>query len=104
MAIVMLVGLVVNNAILMLDYTIRRLDEGDDIMEALWQGASVKFRAIIMTSLAIIFGALPQVFDKFMVKASMGGVIIGGMLASMFFTFFLIPVLFGFLARKHKKT
>ncbi len=103
MAIVMLVGLVVNNAILMLDYTLHRMENGDSVKEALWQGASVKFRAILMTSLAIIFGALPQVFDKFAGKASIGGVIVGGMLASVFFTFFLIPVLFNFLAKKQKR-
>jgi HAE1 family hydrophobic/amphiphilic exporter-1 len=102
MAMVMLVGLVVNNAILMLDYALKKLEEGKDVKEALWLGASVKFRAIFMTSLAIVFGALPQVFDIFIIKASMGGVIIGGMLASIVFTFLLVPILFSFVYRlKH---
>ncbi|MBD3271009.1 MAG: MMPL family transporter, partial [Elusimicrobia bacterium] len=99
MTIIMLVGLVVNSAILMLDYALTMLKEGKDIQEALWLGASVKFRAIVMTSLAIICGALPQVFDIWEVKASMGGVIVGGMLASIFFTFTLIPVLFWYVYR-----
>ncbi|MBN1823825.1 MAG: efflux RND transporter permease subunit [Endomicrobiales bacterium] len=100
MAIVMLVGLVVNNGILMLDQTMKEMDAGKDVRDALWQGASIKFRAILMTSLAVIFGALPQVFDKFVAKSSIGAVIIGGMLASLFFTFFLVPVLFSFANRK----
>ncbi len=99
MAMVMVVGLVVNNAILMLDYTLGRINEGKEVREALWLGASVKFRAILMTSLAIVFGALPQIFDQFEGKASIGAVIIGGMLASIFFTFFLIPVLFRYASK-----
>ena len=99
MAMVMVVGLVVNNAILMLDYTLGRINEGKEVREALWLGASVKFRAILMTSLAVVFGALPQIFDQFEGKASIGAVIIGGMLASIFFTFFLIPVLFSYASK-----
>ncbi len=99
MAMVMVVGLVVNNAILMLDYTLGRISEGKEVREALWLGASVKFRAILMTSLAVVFGALPQIFDQFEGKASIGAVIIGGMLASIFFTFFLIPVLFRYASK-----
>ncbi|MFC1679502.1 efflux RND transporter permease subunit [Elusimicrobiota bacterium] len=99
MAMVMLVGLVVNNAILMLDYTMKKMREGKDVLEALWIGASFKFRAILMTSLAVIFGALPQVFDPFSVKSSMGAVIVGGMLGSILFTLVLIPVLFYFACR-----
>ncbi|MFH1725190.1 MAG: efflux RND transporter permease subunit [Elusimicrobiota bacterium] len=106
MAMVMLVGLAVNNAILMLDYTLKKMEEGKDAAEALWLGASFKFRAILMTSLAVIFGALPQITDPFFVKASMGAVIVGGMLGSILFTLVLIPVLFllacrltGFFAR-----
>ncbi|MGM0442322.1 MAG: efflux RND transporter permease subunit [Elusimicrobiota bacterium] len=94
MAMVMVVGLVVNNAILLIDYALKEMSRGKDMKEALWSGASVKFRTILMTSLAIVFGALPQLFDNFGAKAAMGGVIIGGMLASIFFTFTLIPVVF----------
>ena len=70
------------------------LAEGHEVTKALWLGASVKFRAILMTSLAVIFGAFPQLFDPFKAKSSMGAVIIGGILGSIFFTFVLIPILF----------
>ncbi|MFH1415748.1 MAG: efflux RND transporter permease subunit [Elusimicrobiota bacterium] len=102
MAMVMIVGLVVNNAILMLDYALHRMGRGDDVKDALWKGASVKFRAILMTSLAIVFGALPQIFDKFVGKASIGAVVIGGILASIFFTFFLVPAVFYVMTKKKK--
>lgn len=55
----MLVGLVVNNSILLLEHAMVRLKEGKSIIEALWLGASEKFRAILMTSVAIILGVLP---------------------------------------------
>jgi len=96
---VMLVGLVVNNAILLLDYTLLKMKEGVPVKEALWLGASVKFRAIIMTSLAIILGVLPQLNSINPAKQSMGAVIIGGMLASIIFTFSFTPVAFWYITR-----
>jgi HAE1 family hydrophobic/amphiphilic exporter-1 len=96
---VMLVGLVVNNAILLLDYTLLKMKEGVPVKEALWLGASVKFRAIIMTSLAIVLGVLPQLNSISPSKQSMGAVIIGGMLASIVFTFLFTPVAFWYVAR-----
>ncbi len=103
MGMVMLVGMVVNNAILLLDQTLVRMREGMDVTDALWQGASDKFRAIIMTSLAIILGVVPQMWSLSRVKQSMGSVMIGGMLASMVFTFVLVPVLFWYLERFERR-
>lgn len=103
LAMVMLVGIVVNNAILFLDYTIQKMNEGVEIVEAIWLGASVKFRAILMTSIAIILGTLPQMYDVVPLKGSMGTVMVGGMVASILFTFFLIPVLFWYTERLHRK-
>jgi len=99
----MLVGIVVNNAILLLDYTLIKMREGKDVKEALWLGASEKFRAIIMTSLAIILGVLPQVFSISVMKQSMGAVMTGGIIASIVFTFILVPVVFWYLVRLEKK-
>ena len=94
MGMVMLVGLVVNNAILMLDYTLQKMGEGAAVKEALWLGASVKFRAIIMSSLAIVLGVVPQLGAIMNAKRAMGQVMIGGMLASIFFTFIFVPIVF----------
>jgi HAE1 family hydrophobic/amphiphilic exporter-1 len=104
MAMVMLVGLAVNNAILLLDETFVQIDNGYSIQEALWQATVNKFRAILMASLAIIAGTLPQLSDPNVTKASMGAVIIGGMLASVLFTFILTPVAFYYLERLRRGT
>jgi len=99
MGMIMLVGLVVNNAILLLDYALLKMKEGVPVKEALWLGASEKFRAILMTSLAIVLGVLPQMSAMMEGKRAMGAVMIGGMLASIVFTFVFIPVVFWYLER-----
>ncbi|HPL82833.1 MAG TPA: efflux RND transporter permease subunit [Candidatus Omnitrophota bacterium] len=103
MGMVMLVGMVVNNAILLLDQTLVKMKEGLAIKDALWQGASAKFRAIIMTSFAIILGVLPQLWSLSKIKQSMGAVMIGGLLASIIFTFILVPVVFWYLERFERR-
>ncbi len=99
MAMVMLVGLVVNNAILLLDYTLLKMKQGVPVIEAIWLGASEKFRAILMTSLAIVLGVLPQMWAMMGAKRAMGAVMIGGILASILFTFIFVPVIFWYLER-----
>lgn len=99
MGTVMLVGMVVNNAILLLDQTLVKMRDGLSIKEALWQGASDKFRAILMTSIAVIAGVAPQLWSLSKIKQSMGAAMIGGMLASVFFTLILVPVVFWYLDR-----
>lgn len=99
MAFVMLVGLAVNNAILLLDQTMVHRANGIGIIDALWKASEERFRPIAMTSLAVIAGTLPQLADPSGVKASMGAVVIGGMIASMFFTFMLVPLVFWYLER-----
>ncbi|MEC9283654.1 MAG: efflux RND transporter permease subunit [Bdellovibrionota bacterium] len=100
LGIVMLVGLVVNNAILILDQTMVVQKRGvEDIQEALWQGIDEKFRAVLMTSIAIIAGALPQTWSPDLAKAAMGLVIIGGTAASIVYTFLLTPIVYWYLER-----
>lgn len=94
LAIIMLVGLVVNNAILVLDDASNRIANGDDFIDAIWHGYSTKFVAVLMTSIAIIVATFPQLYDIDGMKQSMGAVMIGGMFGSMFFTFFMIPILY----------
>lgn len=93
MAIVMVVGLAVNNAILMIEFTQQKLDEGFEIKEALWLGAKEKLKPILMTSIAIIAGTMPQLFMIDKIKSAMGAVLVGGMLGSIFFTYTLVPTI-----------
>ena len=94
MAFVMLVGLVVNNNILVLEPTIKRVQQGGVARVALWTELSDKKNMVLMTSIAVITGMLPQLWSTDGMKVAMAAVMIGGMLASLIWTFTLTPALF----------
>lgn len=96
---IMLVGLVVNDAILLVEYSIYRMKQGAGIEEAIRDAVVSKFRPILLTSLAIISGTVPQFWSIVPLKNAMAAVIIGGMFAATFFTFTCVPVLFWYLER-----
>jgi len=89
-----LVGLVVNNSILVLEPTINRVRSGEKIADALWTELNLKKNMVLMTSIAVAAGMLPQMFGGDGMKTAMAAVLIGGMLASMVWTFTLTPALF----------
>lgn len=91
MAFVMVVGLAVNNAILVIEYAQQLISTGMKYEDALWEALRSKIKPVLMTSIAIITGTLPQAFEADKIKASMGLVVIGGMLASIVFTYILSP-------------
>jgi hydrophobic/amphiphilic exporter-1 (mainly G- bacteria), HAE1 family len=102
MAIVMLVGIVVNNAILILDYAAQLRRDGLSILDALLQAAPARLRPILMSNIAIVFALLPQALaggDGAATRVPMAVVTIGGVLLSAVFTLFLIPVMYTKLDR-----
>lgn len=101
MGVIMLVGIVVNNAILLLDYTNVLRDEGKPRREALVEACYVRFRPIAMMNLAIALAIVPQVTGNAETgfQKSMGSATIGGILISAVFTLFLIPVIYEFMDR-----
>jgi hydrophobic/amphiphilic exporter-1 (mainly G- bacteria), HAE1 family len=102
MAIVMLVGIVVNNAILILDYTAQLRKQGRGIVEALLEAAPARLRAIVMSTIAIVFALIPQAVSTGAgagFRVPMAVVTIGGVLLSAVFTLFLIPVIYTKLDR-----
>ncbi len=103
LAFVMLVGLVVNNNILLLEPTIGRISKGENAKEALWAELKDKKSMILMTSIAVITGMLPQLWSTDGMKVAMAAVMIGGMLASLIWTFTLTPALF-FLIEKARNS
>jgi HAE1 family hydrophobic/amphiphilic exporter-1 len=94
LAFVMLVGLVVNNSILVLEPAINRIRAGEKIADALWTELNLKKNMVLMTSIAVVAGMVPQMFGGDGMKTAMSAVMIGGMLASMIWTFTLTPALF----------
>ncbi len=99
LAFVMLVGLVVNNNILVLEPTVARISRGEEMHDALWAELIDKKNMVLMTSIAVIAGMVPQLWSIDGMKVAMGAVMIGGMFASLVFTFTFTPALFFLIER-----
>lgn len=96
MSMVMLIGIVVNNAILMLDYTSQLRNKGMGIREALLEACSTRLRPIIMANMAIAVGMIPQAMAGAGAeyRVPMAVAQIGGVLISAIFTLFVIPTIY----------
>ncbi|UPH72601.1 efflux RND transporter permease subunit [Abyssibius alkaniclasticus] len=93
---IMLMGLVVKNAILLVDNTNQQMrDHGLNIYDALVEAGSTRFRPIIMTTLAMIFGMLPLALnldEGSGQNAPMAHAVIGGLISSTILTLVVVPV------------
>jgi HAE1 family hydrophobic/amphiphilic exporter-1 len=93
---VMLMGLVVKNAILLVDNANQRRREGATLVEALIEAGETRFRPIIMTTLAMIFGMLPlalALHEGSDQNAPMAHAVIGGLISSTLLTLVVVPVM-----------
>jgi hydrophobe/amphiphile efflux-1 (HAE1) family protein len=100
---VTLVGLAAKNAILIVEFAVLKRQEGLSAFDAALEGAKLRFRPIIMTSLAFILGVVPLAISTGAGSASrhsIGTGVIGGMLAATFVAIFFIPLFYRLLARR----
>lgn len=98
---VMLLGLMAKNGILIVEFANQLRDQGYSVAEAILEGAVLRFRPVMMTSISTVFGALPLVLATGAGSESriaIGAVIIGGLLFATSLTLFIIPVLYQLLA------
>ncbi len=97
MGMIMIIGVVVNNGILLIDYTEKYLKENPNITQALLMAGRVRLRPILMTTLSSIFGFLPLAFamgEGAEMLKPLAISMIGGMSLSMVFSLFVIPILY----------
>ena len=97
MGIVMMVGIVVSNSILIVEFTHRLMEEGQSVREAVAEACRVRLRPILMTSLATVFGMLPlalKLGTGAEAYAPLARAIIGGLTVSIVLTVFLVPAAF----------
>jgi len=97
-----LMGIVINNSIILIDFTNELRKEGKSIMEALIQAGQVRFTPIIITSLTTIFGLLPLTLQGSEMWSPLGWTIIGGLTLSTLLVLLIIPVLYVILTKERK--
>ena len=105
-ALVTLIGLAAKNAILIIEFATMKYEEGLSVIEAATQAARLRFRPIIMTSLAFVLGCVPLAISSGAGAASrhsIGTGVIGGMLAATFVATFFIPMFFKLIMGRSKK-
>lgn len=100
---VTLIGLITKHGILIIDFTNRLRAEGMRVKEALLTAASSRLRPVLMTTFAMICGAIPLVMSVgsgAIAREHIGWIIIGGMITGTLFSLFVIPVVYQMVARK----
>ncbi|MCX7219433.1 MAG: efflux RND transporter permease subunit, partial [Burkholderiales bacterium] len=104
---VTLLGLSAKNAILIVEFAVMKVNEGYAPVAAVLEAARLRFRPILMTSLAFILGVVPLAFSHgagAAARQSLGTGVLGGMLAATFLAIFFVPLFFKLINDKRFKT
>ncbi|MBP1615083.1 MAG: acriflavin resistance protein [Bacteroidetes bacterium] len=104
--VIMLIGIVTKNGILIVEFANQKRKLGMNKRVAAFEAASARFRPIVMTSLATLFGVLPIALalgSGAQSRSPLGTVVVGGLLFSLILTLFIIPVTYIAISSKNKK-
>ncbi|MBC3909757.1 MULTISPECIES: efflux RND transporter permease subunit [Undibacterium] len=104
---VTLLGLSAKNAILIVEFAVMKVNEGYAPVAAALEAARLRFRPILMTSLAFILGVVPLAFSSgagAAARQSLGTGVLGGMLAATFLAIFFVPLFFKLINDRRLKT
>ncbi|GAA3622211.1 hypothetical protein GCM10022236_25710 [Microlunatus ginsengisoli] len=103
----MLIGIVVTNAIVLIDLINQYRTKGEDLRTAITDGARLRLRPIIMTASATIFALIPMGLGLTgggaFISQSLAVVVIGGLVSSTILTLLLVPVLYSLVERRNEK-
>ena len=98
----MLFGVVKKNAIRMIDFAIDSQKQGNSAHDSIWQGCLLRFRPIMMTTVAALFGTLPIALgygEGADARQPLGLAVVGGLVVSQFLTLYITPVIYLYLER-----
>jgi len=104
---ILLAGIVVNNAIVLVDLINQMRRKGKNKVDAIMEGGKSRLRPILMTTLTTTLGLLPLAIgfgDGAELRSPMGITVIGGLLVSTILTLIIIPVMYSILDRKSYTT
>lgn len=105
LGLVMLVGIVVNNGIILVDYTGLLIARGKSVVDACLEAGISRLRPVLMTTLTTVLGMLPMCFSKTGSAAlvqPIGMCVVGGLLSSTLVTLIIIPVVYSIMCRNEK--
>jgi multidrug efflux pump len=102
---VTLVGLITKHGILIVEFTNQLREQGKGVREALIEAAVLRLRPILMTTGAMVLGAVPLALATGAgaeSRSQIGWVIVGGMLLGTLLTLFVVPTVYSYLARSER--
>lgn len=99
--IIMLIGLITKNGILIVEFANQQKEQGLSVKESVLRAAASRFRPILMTTLAMIFGTIPIALSKGS-RPSLGIAVVGGLIFAGILTLYVIPSVYSYFSRPHK--